>query len=63
MGVTMENQRLSTDQAEYDGRVRPAVLGVLIVIAGLLIEKSWWQLGVVILIAVFVEASARYRWQ
>jgi hypothetical protein len=42
------------------GRIRPAVLGILLVTAGLLFENNWWQLGVLILVVVFVEAAMRY---
>ncbi len=43
------------------GKVRPFVLGVLIMLSGLLLEKWWWKVGGIILIVVFVEAAYRYR--
>ncbi len=43
------------------GRVRPFVLGVIILAAGLVLDKWWWQIGGVLLTVVFVEAFYRYR--
>lgn len=42
------------------GRVRPVVLGLVLIVAGLLLEQWWWQLGAVLLIAVLVESYFRY---
>jgi hypothetical protein len=44
------------------GRIRPFVLGLVILVAGLLIQKWWlWQIGLTILIVLFIEAYFRYR--
>jgi hypothetical protein len=43
------------------GRVRPFVLGLLVMIVGVFMEKWWWQLGLMIIIAVFVESYFHYR--
>ena len=43
------------------GRVHPLLLGLVILVVGLLLKMWWWQLGAVLLIAVFVGAFYRYR--
>jgi hypothetical protein len=43
------------------GRIRPFVLALIILIAGLLLDKWWWHVGVVIMIVLFVEAFYHYR--
>ena len=46
---------------QSSGRIRPFVLALVILIAGLLLQKWWWQIGAVIMIVLFVEAYYRYR--
>ena len=43
------------------GRVRPLVLALVILVAGLLLDKWWWHVGGVIMIVIFIEAFYRYR--
>ncbi len=56
--VTSPQNNLKRSQA---GRIRPFVLAVIILSAGLLLGKWWWQIGGVLLIVLFVEAFYRYR--
>jgi hypothetical protein len=43
------------------GRIRPFVLALIILVSGLILQKSWWQVGLVIMIVLFVQAFYRYR--
>ncbi|MBL7671758.1 MAG: hypothetical protein JNM39_14825 [Bdellovibrionaceae bacterium] len=43
------------------GRIRPLVLAVIILLAGLLLDKWWWQIGGILVLVIFVEAFYRYR--
>ncbi|MFZ3230214.1 MAG: hypothetical protein WA160_08415 [Pseudobdellovibrio sp.] len=43
------------------GRVRPLVLGFLILFTGLILDKWWWKIGGVVVIVVFVESIYHYR--
>lgn len=44
-----------------DGRVRPVIFGIIVMVSGLLLDRWWWKVGGIILIVVFVEAAYRYR--
>ena len=43
------------------GRVRPTVLGIIILASGLMLNQWWWQIGAVLLCVVFIEGFYRYR--
>lgn len=43
------------------GRIRPFMLGLLILVLGLSMGRWWWQVGLTIIIVVFVDALLRYR--
>ncbi|MFN8791916.1 MAG: hypothetical protein ACK5Y2_10730 [Bdellovibrionales bacterium] len=46
---------------QISGRIRPFVLALIILVAGLLLDNWWWQIGVVIMIVLFFDAVYRYR--
>lgn len=46
---------------KMSGRIRPLGIALIVLIAGLLLDKWWWQLGIVIMIALFIDAYNRYR--
>lgn len=68
-GISKNIQRLNKDLGiskgcrllQSSGRIRPFVLALVILVAGLFLEKWWWQIGAVIIIVTFVEAVYRYR--
>lgn len=43
------------------GRIRPVLFGILIMVVGILLDQSWWKVGGVILIVVFVRSIYRYQ--
>lgn len=43
------------------GRVRPLVIALVLIAVGLILDKWWWQIGLTILVVLFVEAFYRYR--
>lgn len=56
----MEEIRKKTIGLNRSGKVRPVVLGLIVIISGLAFGREWWVWGIVILIAVFIEAAIRY---
>lgn len=43
------------------GRIRPLLIALILLIAGLVWKDWMWQIGVVMVIALFVEAFYHYR--
>ena len=43
------------------GRIRPFMLAVIIIAAGLSMDQWWWMVGLGIIIVLFIEAYYRYR--
>lgn len=43
------------------GRIRPFVLGLTLLILGIVFDKWWWGIGLLIIIVLFIEAYFRYR--
>lgn len=42
------------------GRIRPVVIGLIVLVAGLLMHRWWWEIGAILLIVIFVDAYFRY---
>jgi hypothetical protein len=42
------------------GRVNLLIVALIIIVSGLIMNKSWWQVGFVILIVLFVNAYIKY---
>jgi|GEM_PF-2138615 hypothetical protein len=62
MKINVSDQKTSHRVLQRSsGRIRPFVLALIILLAGLLLDKWWWQIGVVIIVVLFVEAFYRYR--
>ncbi len=57
----MKVKKYDPKRMKITGRVRPFVIGVLLLISGLLMDKWWWKVGGIILLIIFVQASYRYR--
>ena len=45
----------------YSGRIYLSLLAILILVAGLVLDKWWWQIGALLIIVLFVNAYSRYR--
>jgi predicted RND superfamily exporter protein len=59
MGRKMENSNKVKNLQL--GRIRPLILGILILILGLWMDRWWWRLGALIIVVVAVEGYYRYR--
>jgi hypothetical protein len=53
--------RRKNDGLGNNGRVRPFVVALSLIILGLLLHQWWWRVGGVIMIVLFIEAYFRYR--
>lgn len=56
----MQWYQLKKLSSDHSGRIRPFVLAIVLVLSGVFLKQTWWQIGVVILIAMFVGAYYRY---
>lgn len=43
------------------GKIRPLFLALLILVSGLLLDSWWWQVGMAMLVAMFIGGYYRYR--
>jgi hypothetical protein len=57
----MKIPRQVSKRLRESGRIHPFLLGIIVLVAGLLAHQWWWQIGAVIIVAVFVDAYFWYR--
>lgn len=59
--MKLNSKLKTTSENSKSGRVRPLVLAILILVAGLWMDQWWWEIGLIILIVIAVEGYFRYR--
>ncbi len=57
---TALKQKAKSKTLNNKGRIRPVILGLILIIAGLFLDHLFWQMGVIILIIVFIEGYYHY---
>jgi hypothetical protein len=45
------------------GRIRPFLIAIVILGIGLLLDKWWWQIGLIIIVVFLVENYFHYRYR
>lgn len=48
-------------ECRKSGRVRPLVLALILLALGLVFDRWMWQIGMILIVVLFVEACFRYR--